>query len=367
MRNWSRSLITAAAVLILMFTQAGRVQAASSPDITELLTEYPIMETDVSEASEDCVMLGLPGKYISDVQAALDRINEIRLEACKEGVPTPGNKEVPLTEADYVPIRWSNDLEYIARIRAAESALTINHARTNGLSGQDIFSLLSPNGEQSWGEVLAWNWSESMVYGINQWYGEKSDWVNQTSGAVTGHYTQMIDPDNLFVGLGTFYCSSARWPNSTAGEFSWRKDLDETPLAFSGSCIQLLEVHKQYLTGTPSIAGTPGGSVGEKTQLAFVTDVQVPGSYTFTAKGLPFMRGVNWSSGDASVAAVSSDGVLTGVGCGETVITAEANGSLSEISYSIAHIYGSWEVIKEAGCTEDGLQEIGRASCRERV
>ncbi len=67
--------------------------------------------------------------------------------------PSTGN---PLTMADYVPIRWSSDLEYIARIRAAEASVTMAHTRTNGAS---CFEIQSPNGIRSYGEILAWNWS----------------------------------------------------------------------------------------------------------------------------------------------------------------------------------------------------------------
>lgn len=186
--------------------------------------DYEIIPTDVSEASDGCLMLGLPGAYLTDVQGALDQINAIRYEACEEGVRDPRTGEV-LTLDDYVPIRWSGDLEYIARIRAAEAAVTWNHIRTNG----NRWFAISRNGVSASGEVLAWNNSSSVIYGINQWYGEKSAWVNQTGG-VTGHYTSMIDPDNRYVGIGTFLSNNTRWFNSTAGEFSRSSSLNETPL-----------------------------------------------------------------------------------------------------------------------------------------
>ena len=90
-----------------------------------------LFTTDVATASEGCSLLGLEGEFIIDTDAALKRINEIRYEACKEGVinPSTGSK---LTMSDYVPIKWSADLEYIARIRAAEACLTMAHARTTG-------------------------------------------------------------------------------------------------------------------------------------------------------------------------------------------------------------------------------------------
>lgn len=88
------------------------------------------------------------------------------------------------------------------------------------------FSQASPNGVESWGEVLAWNNSNDMITGIDQWYGEKQDWVKQTGG-VTSHYTSMINPNNLYVGLATFICPDADFKNTTSGEFSFETGLDE--------------------------------------------------------------------------------------------------------------------------------------------
>lgn len=51
--------------------------------------------------------------------------------------------------------------------------------------------------------------------GVNMWYEEKSDWINQTD-AETGHYTVMINPDVRYVGLGLIGCSQY----TMAGEFT---------------------------------------------------------------------------------------------------------------------------------------------------
>ena len=138
--------------------------------------------TDVESASSNCTLLGVKGEYITQIPQALKRINEIRKEACQEGVRDPQTGS-PLKPSDYVPIKWSSDLEYIARIRAAESGITMAHQRTNGRAWSKISS---PNHVRSFGEVLAWNWGKTMTDGIEQWYSEKSDWVNQVPGAVTG-------------------------------------------------------------------------------------------------------------------------------------------------------------------------------------
>lgn len=180
------------------------------------------LPTDVTTAKTDRMFLGIKGSYITDMQNALNRINAIRKEACDEGIKDPRNESRNLTSSDYVPIKWSSDLEYIARIRAAEASVYRQHIRLNGY---DAFAIYSPNGVRSWGEVLAWNTSRTFLQGIEQWYREKKDWVGNT-GKVTGHYTQMIDPDNIYVGLATFINPNAGYSTTTAGEFTSQGSLD---------------------------------------------------------------------------------------------------------------------------------------------
>ena len=87
--------------------------------------QYTILETDVSAPSTGCTMFGVYGTYYVDAQNALNRINEIRKEACEAGnVPDPRNSNRMLTASDYVPIKWSTDLERIARIRAVKLCST---------------------------------------------------------------------------------------------------------------------------------------------------------------------------------------------------------------------------------------------------
>ena len=119
------------------------------PCIVSAATTFP---TDVVSPSSGNMMAGFPGTFSMDSEAVINRINEIRLEACLEGVKNPRTGQ-PLTRKDYVPIKWSSDLEYIAKIRAAESIITMNHVRSNGTS---CFAINSPSGVQSFGEVLAW-------------------------------------------------------------------------------------------------------------------------------------------------------------------------------------------------------------------
>ena len=174
-------------------------------------------------------------------------INQYRKEACDKGYPDPRDSSRKLTSSDYVPIKWSSDLEYIARIRAAEASILVSHTRPNG---ESCFSLSSPNGIDSYGEVLAWNGTDSMLTGIKQWYEEKQDWLDQNANAVTGHYTQMIDPDHLYVGIAAFLNNDGAYPNTTSGEFSYDVSLDEETAPAIQNCTQTIEVLKDDVSAS---------------------------------------------------------------------------------------------------------------------
>ena len=316
----------------------------------EEILSAEVIATDVETASEGCVLAGVYGKYVTGADEAIARINEIRKEACEEGVLNPDTGK-PLTAEDYVPIKWSGDLEYIARIRAAESALTGAHERTNG---DDVWTLRSPSGVQSYGEVLAWNWSESMVPGINQWYGEKADWVNQKEGAVTGHYTQMIDPTNLYVGIGTFCSGDTRFYNTTAGEFSGSSGLSESQMGMSGSCVQRLEMRLDRIGGG-EILGTLHGARGDTGRLLLAAG----GSYKYSEGLVYFMDGVDWKSADPSIVTVSEDGRTEAVDGGTTTIGASAaDGKIAaEAEFVVKGIEDCDIALSETTYTYDGEEK----------
>ena len=281
-------------------------------------TGLPVLSTDVSTPSEGCVFVGLQGRFYADDQAALNRINEIRYEACTAGnVPDPRNPDRMLTKSDYVPIKWSADLERVARVRAYEAAVTVAHARLNGKS---IWSI-SSNGVRSFGEVLAWNWTTTMVYGVNQFYGEKDDWVNQNSSAVTGHYTQMIDPDHTYVGLGCFCSDEAPYFNCTAGEFNYETGtLDQTMLSGTDEVIQTIEVLKDNISDYELTADT--SELKDSGIATMSLEAEVAGYMM-----LPVLAGVSYQSEDPAIAQVFEDGTIVAHSTGTITVTATVDGT----------------------------------------
>ena len=217
---------------VLFFFMFAPSEVQASDTTTLMATCFPM---------EGGVIIGMNGTYYtSSKESIINQINTYRKEACDNGYPDPRNSSRQLVSSDYVPIKWSSALEVMARVRAAEADLYESHTRPNGYS---CFSL-SYNGLRSSSEVLAWNpyrGERSLLFGIEQWYEEKNDWINQNSNAVTGHYTAMINPDNLHVGVGAFLVDGAYWVG-VAGEFSYKSGLDETKNDFTGPCVQLIDI-----------------------------------------------------------------------------------------------------------------------------
>lgn len=302
------------------------------------------------------MLVGVKGSYITDIQAVLARVNAIRKEACEEGVPDPRNAKRKLTPSDYVPIRWSSDLEYIARIRAAEASLVIDHTRPNGTS---CFTLKSPNGIQSYGEVLAWNYTQKFLLGIEQWYEEKADWVNQNSSAITGHYTQMIDPDNIYAGYATFINPDAQYPTTTSGEYSSHADMDETSGPDISNCTQTIEAELANLTA----------GMSDFADLKEENSVQANFYVQLSDSGckLSFLDKAEWKSSNPSVASVDGNGQVKGLKKGTADITASKGNLTATRTVRVIHEH-SWDagkVTKSATCTKDGEKIYTCSGCGE--
>ena len=250
-------------------------------NICGLTSAAVVKSTDVTTPASGCQMLGLPGKYVAECQKALNRMNEIRLEACKEGVKNPATGRA-LTINDYSPLKWSSDMEYIARIRAAESSITMDHVRSNGKS---CFRITSKKGYMSNCEVIAWNGSGTMVTGIEQWYSEKNAWVKNT-GAETGHYEAMIDPSLNYVGIGTFCSSKTRYANTTVGEFSAKTTiLDQGMGTTESDVIQKLEVRDDFYNMCKgSFVSVPAETPAASTPAASTTTAKPATTTTTTVK-----------------------------------------------------------------------------------
>ena len=266
-----------------------------------------------------------------------------------------------LTLSDYKPIKWSSALEYIARIRAAEATVVLAHERPNN---ENFFtSTLTSNGQKSYSENLAWNGGKSMLSGIEQWYKEKSDWVNKT-GKTTGHYTSMINPDYNYVAVATFYNPDAAYKNATSAEFSHKKGLDETMNEMAGECIQTLEVKDSYLSLKLPVNNT-SIKAGENTQAQANAVITNPSAIMHGETCEASLIGdITWTSSNKQVATVDKDGKITGIDYGTATITAKS-GTLSQtIMVNVTtHVWDTGKVTTPPKCEEKGVKTYTCTKC----
>lgn len=257
----------------------------------------------IQTVESDYNMLALSGNYYTEsADKILKRINEIRYEACKEGLINPQDGKTRLTLEDYHPLKWSADMEAIARLRAAEACVARAHTRPNGKS---CFTINTENGEQSWAENLAWNW-DGLMRGIEQFYEEKKAYVNKTGGQ-TGHYTSMISPRYYYVGMGTYRLKSGGW-YVVAQEFSYKSSgLDETKDSFSGDKVQCIEVADRAFTEFSA------KNMPKKLMMGSKGSFETTGSVLYNFSGTPDsysgkVISNSWQSSDDTILSIDKKG-----------------------------------------------------------
>ncbi len=329
----------------------------------------PILETDVASASNGCTMLGIYGSYYSQAQEALDKLNEIRKEACEAGnIPDPRDPSRMLTSDDYKPLRWSRDLESIARIRAAEAGISFNFMASghDRPSDKHTFSL-SFHGVSSNCEDLAYCWEKSMTEGVILWKSEQKDWVDQNLSNETGHYTSMINPKYNYVGLGDFYSEAAPYPNTVAGEFSTRTGLNETMQDVQTDVIQKVEISNKYikenfLDGTDTIKTEQTSSLTAKVRLE-----RTRSNGKVSTREIWSVQPLTYSSSDRTIATVDNNGNVTGLTNGDVTITAKADNAIfatKTVHISCAHKRKETDYTP-ATCTKNGSRTYHCDTCNK--
>ena len=164
------------------------------------------INSEVTKADPGNVIVGLKGEFDTpNKDAILAEINRIRKEAVDQGLVDR-----------YVPIKWSTDLEKTALVRAAEASITVGqHAR---FTNKNIWTAYP---DRVGSENLAWN-NSGINKAIQQWYGEKADYIQEKNGVAvtgqTGHYKSLINPNLTYMGIAAFRNSKAPYGGVTAAQ-----------------------------------------------------------------------------------------------------------------------------------------------------
>ena len=327
------------------------------PYAVPVIADYDnVREGDFTEnPREGSIVVGITGTFMTvsekEKTELLARINEIRKEACDEGLPYPGNTSKKLTSSDYVPIKWSRSLEEVAAVRAVEASVYLDHKR---LAKNNTSIWTNNYGAPANAENIAWNFGtakfDTLLRGIDQWYSEKSAWENGENG-MTGHYASMINPEHKYIGLSGFYNPNGRFPSTILNQMSRQSGLDESTAGIGGDVIQKIEVDPAFLTEI-SIAGADNLAVGSREQ--FIVNCTVTATtfdnYTSCGKGRVF-TGLTWRSDNTAVADVDQNGNVTAVSDGTATITASLDTGLSAaftVTVGCAgpngHNWGEWTV-----------------------
>lgn len=269
------------------------------------------------------ISVELKGTYHTETaDKILKRLNEIRKEACDNGYIDPNTGKV-LKSSDYKPLNWSADMEAIARVRAAEAAVYMSHTRPNG---ESCWTVTTKEGVSSFAEDLAWNY-KGLMEGIEQWYGEKDDYLNKT-GAVTGHYESIISTRYNQVGVACFYSTekNVNYPYTISMELSHLTNLDKTKDATAGSCVVPIEYKGDYVKSIgiadedlPFLIVGENGKVICKATISYKCPMYSSVTRTLTA---PIDMGLTWKSSDETVASINSGGRVSAKKVGKTKITA---------------------------------------------
>ena len=319
-----------------------------------------ILPCDIQKPSQNCVFLGVHGSYFTDKEKALKRINDIRKEACNEGVKDPDTNK-KFKPSDYKPLKWSTNLEFVSRIRAFEGGLTMGHKRLNG---KDIWTV-QKNGVRSWGENLAWNWdSANSIDMINQWYDEKKDWVTGGKG-VTGHYESLISSGFNYVGLGWFNSKCTKYPSCLAGSFSNTNKGGEDYIEEKRDIIQTLDVLKSSINSY-YLEGRKVMKTGETQMLTPRIKLKNPELSVWPLK----ISDLNFVSNNPKIAKVSRIGKVEAFKAGNATITCK-NPDNTNFATFIIEVKCTHEkkLIKtvDSTCTKEGTNTYECDICKTKV
>lgn len=311
-----------------------------------------VLPCDVSTPAEGNIFVGVEGSY-PEMSTALKKINKVRLQACKEGLINPADKSKKLTMDDYVPLKWSTDLEQVSRLRAVESFVGGNdNYNHNRLNGSNIYISIPGcvTGEM---ETLAYEYGEEYksgkdADGIDLWEWEKGFWEDGNTEDA-GHYAAMINPKYRYVGISAFYSPedgaisfAAQYATEQYDSNNNVKAVNQTRLAPVNSCIQIIEVKREYLSDvkiykSAKDAGWLMKESYEKRVLVAGYSNQYYCAYDIVDEFVKssgnlnkvlLLGDVSWESLTPSVASVSKDGTIKYKKKGNAVIQVSQNGNV---------------------------------------
>ena len=252
----------------------------------------------------------------------LKKVNQIRYNACVKGETDPRDHSRKLTVNDYVPVKWSSDLEWMAQTRAAEAALYDEHDRPNGRD-------LMRNGIGG-SEILAWSTYDSadnyIFNCIGIWMTEHSYWL-KGDYAWGGHYAALINPANKYCAIAAFVPTGHNF-GAGCGLLTTRNGLDESQIGVKGRYLQVIEVKSSmlYVKSDHSVVIDKGART--KAYLKAVSKYQngVLDEEENEKIEVLLTSASDWKSKSKTIVATDAAGNVTGLRQGKGTLTAKYRG-----------------------------------------
>lgn len=312
----------------------------------------PTRARNTTAVKSGCEVVSVTGTFENpNVNKLLKRINEIRYEACTSGkIPDPRDPKRKLTKADYVPLKWSTEMEKMAQLRAAEATVLFGHNRPNG----DSEPWSAAYKVKAYGENIS---HEKTLESIENYYSEKEVWIKKKVFATdTGHYYNLIDPNLRYVGVASF--SDSNGTTGAAYLVCTGNGLSTNKTGEYGKYDQQIEMTKalaeKYKPARTDKEVAVTGISLSNTKLT----IQKGNSKTLKATILPSNatdKKVTWTSSDKSVATVTN-GKITGNKAGTAIITAKSsNGKNATCMVTVKKNTSSANDSKSDNKTEDKL------------
>ncbi|MCR5103133.1 MAG: Ig-like domain-containing protein [Eubacterium sp.] len=302
--------------------------------------------TPQQKPEEGHVFVEVQGSYAEDtIQQIVDRVNEIRKEACDKGLPRPRfsvSKEiVNLSPSDYKPVVWSSDLQGAAQIRAAEINVFWNHARPCGSYAPDSIPFKSEknDADSRYENIALIGYKTNVLDAIDLWYEEMEAYENLYGLAQynSGHYLAMIDPRVECIGIATIN-------GFTAGEFGCKleENIRSDDVSIKGDIVQLVDVKDELLQDYCLINGTNivealRGTVGTQ----FKNDIYCKIGNYLTYEGSLYYKvysGVSLFSENTKILSIDSAGTMNALANGSTYIDMNSANITSKVNVNVVAI-----------------------------
>lgn len=281
--------------------------------------------------NKDFLYINVTGTIESaNKESIINRINEIRYEACKEGVLDPYT-QTPLTLNDYKPVKWSSELEKHAMLRAIEASINWSHERPNGKStfNNAIANSAKQQGFYHSSECLALNYS--LLDSIDVYYSEKTNYLNNPKDG--GHYQTLISPENELIGMVAFHDPNIFSAIEFGIIYDRSKQVDDSYINYNSEYTQKIEITKDKVYEMSIDKYEYNINVDEEFKIPMFIKVRKSGKY------YPVVTGLDFDYLNNGILYINEHSIVKGLNSGTSSVKITAGNTSTFITINVSDPY----------------------------